>query len=443
MVLGFDSEIFSWIRGALLILSVYHFAIYLQNKKRLFLYYSLYLLCFFIYFLKDISTPYYLPIYTYINFSIQFLGYTAYVAFGRELLSTAKYIPEWDKLLKLEMLIFLICSVVFVITQVISGYSYQEKLFIMLMPIFTVFSVLTYIVLTKIKGRHVTYFIIGSLTYIILANISLLGPYAIGNDYFIERGIEPMFFTYLGAMIETILFALIIGYTVRIFEKRKIEMETQLALTTKEMGDLKMTVLQTQMDPHFLYNSLNSINNFVLKNDVEKASDYITKFSRLIREILKNSSHLTIPFEEDLGVLGLYVKLEQMRMTGGFDYIVTIDDTINLQEIQVPPLFMQPYVENAIWHGFANKKGFKKISLSIYDEDTNIRCEIIDNGVGIDKTKAHTKKDESTRKPFGIKASEDRIKLLHENQNVYVIIEDISEDKTTGTKVTIKFPKAI
>jgi len=443
MLLGFSSEIFSWIRGALLILSVYHFAIYLQNKKKLFLFYSLYLLSFFLYFLKDVSTSNYLPIYTYINFSIQFLGYAAYVAFGRELLSTSKYIPEWDRLLKLEILIFLICSVVFVLTQVVSGYSYQEKLFIMLMPIFTVFSILTYIVLTKIKGKHVTYFIIGSLTYVILANISLLGPYALGENYFKERGVEPMFFTYLGAMIETILFALIIGYTVRIFEKRKIEMETQLALKTKEMGDLKMTVLQTQMDPHFLYNSLNSINNFVLKNDIERASDYITKFSRLIREILKNSSRLTIPFEEDLGVLGLYVKLEQMRMTGGFDYIVTIDDTINLEEIQVPPLFMQPYVENAIWHGFATKKNYKKINLSIYDEDDNIRCEIIDNGVGIDNTKAHAKKDESTRKPFGIKASEDRIKLLHENQSVYVIIEDISDDTTTGTKVTIKFPKTI
>ncbi len=443
MLLDFSSEIYSWIRGALLILSVYHLAIYFQNKKKLYLFYSLYLLSFFVYFLKDISTARYLPIYDYVNFSLQFLGFAAYVAFARKLLNTKKYIPEWDRLLVLEIKAFIIASIGFIFIQITYGYSYQEKLFLMLIPIITIFSILTYFVLTKIKGRHVTYFIIGSLSFITLANISFMGLEALGEDYFLERGVDPMFFTYLGVIIETTMFAIIIGYMARKLEERTKEIEYQLVSKTKEMGDLKMTVLQTQMDPHFLYNSLNSINNFVLKNDVETASDYITKFSRLIREILKNSSRLTIPFEEDLGVLGLYVKLEQMRMTGGFDYIVTIDDTINLKDIQVPPLFMQPYIENAIWHGFVNKKSYKKISLSIYDEDDNIRCEIIDNGIGIDKTKAHSKKNESTRKPFGIKASEDRIKLLHENQSVYVVIEDISDDKTTGTMVTIKFPKEI
>jgi LytS/YehU family sensor histidine kinase len=278
---------------------------------------------------------------------------------------------------------------------------------------------------------------------VFLANISFLGPEALGENYFIDRGVDPMFFTYLGVIIETTMFGIIIGYKYRNFEEKIKETEYQLVVKVKEMNDLKMTVLQAQMDPHFLYNSLNSINNFVLKNDIETASDYITKFSRLIREILKNSSRLTIRLEEDVGVLGLYVKLEQMRMTGGFDYIVTIDDSINLREIQVPPLFMQPYIENAIWHGFANKKRHKKINLTIFDEDDKIRCEIIDNGVGIDKTKSHKKNSDNERKPYGLKASEDRIKMLHENLNVYVIIEDISDDKTTGTKVTIKFPKEI
>ena len=271
--------------------------------------------------------------------------------------------------------------------------------------------------------------------------MSLLGPYLLGENYFQEGGVEPMFFTYLGAIIETTTFALIIGYRAKVSENVKAATENQLTLKTKEMSELKMTVLQTQMDPHFLYNSLNSINNFVIKNDIETASDYITKFSRLIREILKNSTSLTVSLKDDLGVMGLYVKLEQMRMPDGFDYIVTIDDNIQIDDIQVPPLFMQPYIENAIWHGFSSKKPNKRISLNIYDDDDNILCEIIDNGIGIKETKANKK--ESTRKPFGLKVSEDRIKLLHENQNVYVIIEDISGEKVTGTKVTIKFPKLL
>jgi len=102
---------------------------------------------------------------------------------------------------------------------------------------------------------------------------------------------------------------------------------------------------------------------------------------------------------------------------------------------------MQPYIENAIWHGFASKEGYKKISLSIYDEEDNIRCEILDNGIGIDQSKYGKKIKDNKRKPFGLKVSEDRIKLLYENQNVYVILEDISNENNTGTKVTLKFPK--
>ena len=239
------------------------------------------------------------------------------------------------------------------------------------------------------------------------------------------------------------MFALIVGYRVTSLEKQKSLLATDLEEKTKQMSELKMTALQSRMDPHFLYNSLNSINNFVLQNDAEKASDYITKFSRLIREILNKSSKITIPLSEELGILGLYVRLEQMRMESGFDYIVTIDENIELEKIQVPPLFIQPYIENAIWHGFVNKTSNKKINLTVYDEEDKVRCEIIDNGIGIEKSKSLNKSSAHHKKSFGLQTSEDRIKLLHEHQKVYVIIEDISRGKLTGTKVTIKFPKNI
>ncbi|MBT8384613.1 MAG: 7TM-DISM domain-containing protein, partial [Bacteroidia bacterium] len=158
MLLDFSSEIYSWMRGALLILSIYHLLIYFQNKKKVFLFYSAYLFCFFLYFLKDISPAEFLPVYKYINFAIQFLGYAAYVSFGRALLNTKKYVPDWDQLLVIEIKLFLIIAIAFIFIQFIWGYSYQESLFLILVPIFTVFSLLTYIVLTKIRGRHVTFF---------------------------------------------------------------------------------------------------------------------------------------------------------------------------------------------------------------------------------------------------------------------------------------------
>jgi LytS/YehU family sensor histidine kinase len=201
-----------------------------------------------------------------------------------------------------------------------------------------------------------------------------------------------------------------------------------------------MTALQSQMNPHFLFNSLNSINNFVLKNEIEKASDYITKFSRLIRVILKSSSSLTIPLSEELGILALYVKLEQMRIKGGFEYIVNIGGDINLEEIKVPPLFLQPYIENSIWHGIMLVSTEKKIHLSIQKVDNKIQCEVTDNGIGIDKTTEESHKKINRRKFFGAQATEDRIKLLHRNIDVAVDISDISDENSTGTKVTIIFP---
>ncbi|NNC69933.1 MAG: histidine kinase [Flavobacteriaceae bacterium] len=443
MLLDLTSELYSWIRGGLLILSIYHFAIFVLNKRKLYLYYSLYSFSLFIYFFSHVCPEPYQWIYRYINFSIQFIAFAFYVLFGRDLLQSKKHIPDWDVLLVIEYRLFFVLSLAFISVEIFFSYEHQEKLFLTLAPIFTVFALLTYVVLTKIKGRHVTFFIVGSLAYIILANCSLLLPLIVGDEFFIKIKVDPMFFTYVGAIIELIMFALIVAFRVTQLENQKDRFSADLNDKIKEMSELKMTALQSRMDPHFLYNSLNSINNFVLQNDVEKASDYITKFSRLIREILKKSSNKTIPLSEELGILGLYVRLEQMRMEDGFDYVVTVDDNINLENIMVPPLFMQPYIENAIWHGFATKTDNKKINLTVYDEDDKIRCEIIDNGIGIEKSKQLNKSSSRHRKSFGLQTSEDRIKLLHEHQKVYVIIEDISSNGKTGTKVTIKFPKII
>jgi len=443
MLLDFSSEIYAWIRGAILFIAVYNLALYFLNKNKQYLYYSLFLGCFFIYFLKNISNGTFEVVYDYLNYPLLFFGVLAYISFGREVLETKKMIPEWDQLIVLVMKLIFVAAFVFILVQVFFGSNYQDKLFIFLMPIVAVFSILTYTVLTKIEGKHVTYFIIGSLSFLVLTASSYLIKLVLGDNYLEKLNFQPKILMYLGAVIEMMITALIIENKLKFLEKNKIEIENELAQKIREMADLKMTVLQTQMDPHFLYNSLNSINNFVLQYDKEKASDYITKFSRLIREILKNSTSLTVPLDDDLEVLGLYIKLEQMRMSGGFDYVLTIEKNLNLREIQVPPLFMQPFIENAIWHGFANKKGYKVISLSIYDQEDSILCEIIDNGVGIKESEAKTVKLKSSRKPFGLKASEDRIKLLHENKNVYVIIEDITDQNNTGTKVTIKFPKKL
>ena len=440
MYLDFNSEIFSWVRGGLFVLFLFHLIIYIQNQRKSYLFYSLFLLGIFLYFLQHIFTGEIVgKVYEYLNFSLQFLAYAAYIAFGRLLLETRANLIQWDNYFKIETKILILLAGLFVLIQLFFGYGFQIKAFTIIAPALTIFTFISFFYVYKIPGSTSKFFVIGSLIYLVLTNISFI-EIILGLNILVGKGVEPMLFMYLGAFIQSIIFASILGFSIKKVEQRSVRAEIRLATKLKEMEELKMTALQSQMNPHFLFNSLNSINNFVLKNEIEKASDYITKFSRLIRVILKSSSSLTIPLSEELGILALYVKLEQMRINGGFEYIINIDGSINLEDVKVPPLFLQPYIENSIWHGIMHVSGDKKIQLSIQKEDDKIKCEVIDNGIGINKTKDDSHKKINRRKFFGAQATEDRIKLLHRNIDVTVDISDISDENSTGTKVTIIFP---
>lgn len=439
MLLDFHSEIYSWIRGGLFVLFIYHFLIFFQNRSKLYLYYSLYLLALSIYLFQHILPESAAVFYDYFNFSIQFLAYAAYVAFARDLLDSRAHLIKWDKYFEIEIKILLILAVVFVLIQLFLGKNYQIKAFVVIAPLLTIFTLVSYyVIIRNIKENSARYFVAGSLVYVLLANVSFI-EIITGPELFIDSEVQPMFFVYLGAILQCIIFSIILGSIIKKIQEKSKNAEVRLAVKLKEMEELKMTTLQSQMNPHFLFNSLNSINNFVLKNEIEKASDYITKFSKLIRVILNSSSSPTSSLSEELTILALYVKLEQMRVTGGFNYKVTIDKNLNLERIQVPPLFLQPFIENAIWHGIMKKEGEKIIDLSIKEDNGYVLCVILDNGIGINKTKKVTHLSER-RKFMGAEATENRIRILHNNDGVEIETKDISTEKTSGTQVSIRFP---
>ena len=439
MLLDFYSEIYSWIRGGLFVLFLYHFLIFFQNKSKLYLYYSLYLLALTIYLLQHVIPEDFTWLYDYLNFPIQFLAYAAYVSFARDLLDTRAHLLKWDKYFEIEVKILLILAVVFVLIQVFLGKSYQVEAFTIIAPFLTIFTLVSYyVIISKIKDNSARYFVAGSLIYVVFANISFLEVFT-GSEVFENLGVQAMFFVYIGAILQCIIFSIIIGFIIKRIQDKSKNAEVRLAVKQKEMEELKMTALQSQMNPHFLFNSLNSINNFVLKNEVEKASDYITKFSKLIRVILNSSSSPTSSLSEELTILALYVKLEQMRITGGFNYNVTIDKNLNLENIKVPPLFLQPFIENAIWHGIMKKEGKKIINLTIKEDNGDVLCVILDNGVGINQTKKISHLSQK-KKFFGAEATENRIRILHQNKGVDIKISDISSENKTGTKVSIRFP---
>ena len=442
MLLDFNSEIFSWIRGGLFVLFLYNFLIFFQNKNKLYLYYSLYLLALTIYLLQHVVSEEFKPFYGYANFSIQFLAYAAYVAFARDLLDTRTHLIKWDKYFELEIKVLVLLAPIFILIQFFFGYDFQVKAFTAIIPALTIFTLVSYyIVLTQINDNFSLYFVMGSLIYVVLANVSFLEAF-VGREFFISKGVEPMFFVYLGALLQSIIFSILLGLIIKRIEQKSKNAEVKLAVKLKEMEELKMTALQSQMNPHFLFNSLNSINNFVLKNDIEKASDYITKFSKLIRVILNSSSSPTSTLSEELDILALYVKLEQMRVNGSFKYLVKVDEKLQLDTIKVPTLFLQPFIENAIWHGIMKSEGAdKEIQLIIKEDNGNVVCIIRDNGIGINKAKEIDKMSQK-RRFFGTEATGDRIRILHQNKGVNIETKDISVDTDTGTQVLISFPLA-
>ena len=226
-------------------------------------------------------------------------------------------------------------------------------------------------------------------------------------------------------------------------EKREAE---KILMTTKQkMADVEMQALRAQMNPHFIFNCLNSINRYIVKSDQATASLYLTRFAKLIRLILDNSNSKNITLSNELEALKLYIEMEALRFDKKFSYRITIDQNISPDSVELPPLIIQPYVENAIWHGLLHKDagGHLLIHISLINESMLV-CEIEDNGVGREKAKEMKSKSATSRKSLGMKLTEDRLALLnkHAELNASIEIKDLVLDNgdAGGTKVILKIP---
>jgi ligand-binding sensor domain-containing protein len=264
------------------------------------------------------------------------------------------------------------------------------------------------------------------------------------NGLSINIFIRPPFWqTWWFYALITVLVGSII-WTVYKFRVGQIFKEEKLKTAfNKKLADVEMTALRAQMNPHFLFNCLNSINRFIVRNDAETASNYLTKFSRLIRLILQNSKSPTIALKSELEALKLYIDMEEMRFENRFDYHIHVDDNIEVEYVEVPPLLLQPYVENAIWHGLMHKEAKGKLIIEITKEGNRLRCMIEDNGIG--RQKAHQLKSKSAtrNKPMGMKITTDRLNLYQKQTEVQVIdLLDVNGNPA-GTRVVLGMPYTI
>ena len=228
---------------------------------------------------------------------------------------------------------------------------------------------------------------------------------------------------------------------VRKEERVKSEYERKLA-------GVELSALRAQMNPHFIFNSLNSIEYYIINNEPEKASDYLNRFSRLIRLILQNSKSTRVPLKDELEALKLYIEMESMRFDNLFNYEVKVESSIDSGQISVPPLLIQPYVENAIWHGLMQKareeKG--KLDLSIRRENGHLLCMIEDNGIGREAARLLKSKSATRRKSYGMKITSDRMYMLNKlaGADASVEVKDLyhADGSAAGTRVELMIPLA-
>jgi sensor histidine kinase YesM len=295
------------------------------------------------------------------------------------------------------------------------------------------------------------------------------------HEFFVIIIFIPAFFL-LGLTIEAICFSFALSYRAKLILLEKNELQANYALhledeLTKKTDELKrqsgiseaqkikqvktefehkiaqteMTALRAQMNPHFIFNCLNSIKLYTLENDSQTASEYLTIFSQLIRLVLENSQSEKVTLQKEVETLRLYIELEAMRFKNKVHYEINVDPAIDQQFTDIPPLLLQPYVENAIWHGLMHKKEGGNIKIDVAQPSEHLlNIEITDNGVGRELAAVYKSKSATRQKSFGLKMTSERIGIINQlyEMEAEVKITDMKDamNNAIGTKVTIQIP---
>lgn len=246
------------------------------------------------------------------------------------------------------------------------------------------------------------------------------------------------FKTLLAALLALLIYALIRRRESALIREQQLKAEYD-----KQIASLEMQALRSQMNPHFLFNSLNSIKFYVIKKERVQAARYIDDFSKLMRTVLQNSRKQLIPLHSEIEALTLYLKVEQQRLDHKFEYEVLSDLDLAHSDMNIPPLLLQPYAENAIWHGLMPKDGDGRLSIEINGDDEEVSITIQDNGIG---RKASAELNEgkirsgSKKNSLGLKLTEKRMKISATTHNLKIKTktDDLYYNgKASGTRVTV------
>jgi tetratricopeptide (TPR) repeat protein len=227
-------------------------------------------------------------------------------------------------------------------------------------------------------------------------------------------------------------------------EKERAEQKQRESEFERKVSDAALSSLRSQMNPHFIFNCLNSIKLYAVENNQDAATGYLGKFSRLMRLVLENSKSDRITLKQEIETLQLYMEMEAMRFKEKLRYEIIMADNVDMDYIEIPPMLIQPYIENAIWHGLMPKEEGGTIVVSFACQDNNLEITVTDNGVGRARAAALRSKSAIAHKSFGMTITHQRIELINQmyKTNMSVIVKDLHDGQgnATGTEIRIDIP---
>ena len=248
---------------------------------------------------------------------------------------------------------------------------------------------------------------------------------------------QPIYLLFIAITLDGVLFSMALTQRVRQIALDKVRLEQQSTAS-------ELKALRAQMNPHFIFNCLNSIKSFTLNKDSASASLYLTKFSRLIRQVLENSSSEKITLSNELSTLQLYLEMEKLRVGDKFDYEIVLEPDVEAEFIEVPPMLIQPYAENAIWHGILHKTEKGKVSILLQQTDDTLVIRVVDDGVGRKKAAELKSRSGAKHKSFGMQITAERLSIIKQLYGIEASLhfEDLFDQNGfgIGTKVTLTLP---
>lgn len=483
----FFSTFFFWqlMVTALSILSMISLIIGFNSREKSFLFYGVYTSFLLFYFI--LVSPYnfdwldqlYATSFKALRWYSQVVYNCSYFIFFLFFLDVRTHLYKFYKfIIKVVGSAFTIGTLVFVYAMLTNDAPLFADFYIYIfVPIVFCFAVYTLFKSMALPGKLKYFFITGGGAFIILAMMALFLP-ILGLHFF---NIKAFVFFHIGIYFEQIVFAMGLAYKVkqiniallekslenqqikeeqnRFLEEKLKEKESEiLAISAKaeeerisrlkskfenEIHHLHLVSLQSQMNPHFIFNALNSIKVFLIENDKEQAIYYLNKFSKLIRIILESTKVESITLHEELSVLELYVNIENIRFDDKINLQINNPEKINLKNIMVPPMILQPFIENSIWHGLMLRAGEKQIELNFSETKNGVVLKIYDNGIGRQKSRQNVGRKLFKKQSLGLKINQERLDHFNQKRalNYSFKINDLKKEngQARGTEIEFSF----